>query len=49
MKLKYTTKLFIAVNIIAVAKRTVQILVFTENETAFFKDGTLAVNIILPY
>ena len=46
MKLKYTTKLFIAVNIIAVAIRTVQILVFTENETAFLKDGTLAVNII---
>lgn len=46
MKLKYTTKLFIVVNVIAVAIRTVQITVFTENETAFLKDGTLVGNII---
>ncbi len=45
-KLKYTTKLFIVVNLIAVLFRTVQICALTESGTAFLKDGTLAINIV---
>ncbi len=46
MNLKYTTKLFIVVNLIAVAFRTVQIMFLTESGTAFLKPGMLVVNII---
>lgn len=46
MKLKYTTKLFIVVNIIAVLFRTVQICALTESGSAFLKQGTIAINII---
>lgn len=46
MKLKYTTKLFIVVNLIAVAFRTVQIMFLTESGTAFLKTNMLAANII---
>ncbi len=46
MKLKYTTKLFIVVNLIVVAFRTVQIMLLTESGSAFLKSNMLAVNII---
>ncbi len=46
MKLKYTTKLFIVVNIIAVLFRTVQICVLTESGTDFLKESMLVINII---
>ena len=46
MKLKYTTKLFIVVNLIAVAFRTVQIMFLTESGTTFLKPDMLVVNII---
>ncbi len=39
MKLKYTTKLFIVVNLIIVAFRTLQILFLTQSENAFLIDG----------
>ncbi len=45
MKLKYTTKLFIVVNLIITAFRTVQLLVLTESGTGFLKQGTLGYNI----
>lgn len=46
MKLKYATKLFIVVNLIAVLFRTVQICALTESGTAFLKEGTIIINII---
>ena len=46
MKLKYTTKLFVVVNLIVVAFRTVQIMLLTESGTAFLKPNMLVVNII---
>ncbi|MBO5913627.1 MAG: hypothetical protein J6Q76_09180 [Clostridia bacterium] len=39
MKLKYTTKLFIVVNLITVTFRTLQILFLTQGENAFLIDG----------
>ncbi len=39
MKLKYTTKLFIVVNLIVLAFRTMQIIFLTESNTAFLIDG----------
>lgn len=46
MKIKYTTKVFIAVNAIAVLFRTLQIILLTEKDTGFLKEGFTAVNII---
>lgn len=46
MKIKYTTKVFIAVNAIAVLFRTLQIIFLTESGTGFLKEGFTAVNII---
>ena len=39
MKLKYTTKLFIVVNLIVLTFRTLQIILLTESNTAFLIDG----------
>lgn len=47
MKLKYTTKLFIIVNTIAVALRTAQIFLLTEDKTGFLKPGLSVINIII--
>lgn len=41
MKLKYTTKVFIVVNLIAVVLRTVQIMFLTDQGTGFLKDSIL--------
>lgn len=46
LEMKYTTKLFIVVNLIAVLFRTVQICALTESGTAFLKEGMLVINII---
>lgn len=46
MKLKYTTKVFIVVNAIIIAFRTIQIMLLTESGNCFLKDGFKAVNII---
>ena len=46
MKLKYTTKLFIAVNAIILAFRTLQVLLLTEPNTGFLKGDYIVVNII---
>ncbi len=47
MKLKYTTKLFIAVNLITVAFRTLQIFLLTESGTAFLKEEMAVANVII--
>lgn len=47
MKLKYSTKLFIVVNLIIIALRTSQIMFLTEDHTAFLKNGYLAINIMV--
>ena len=46
MKLKYTTKLFIAVNAIILTFRTLQVLLLTEPNTGFLKGDYIVVNII---
>ncbi len=46
MKLKYATKLFMAVNGITLLFRTMQVLLLTESGTGFLKTGYAAVNII---
>ena len=45
MKLKYTTTLFILVNLIVTAFRTVQVLILTEAGTGFLKSNALGWNI----
>lgn len=46
MKLKFTTKMYIAVNAVLLIFRTIQILFLTEAQTAFLKPNLLAINII---
>ncbi len=45
MKLKYTTKVFIVVNLIVVVFRTLQIMFLTESDTAFLKPKLLWLSI----
>ena len=46
MKLKYTTKLFVAINIILVTLRTLQIIFLTESTTHFLKPNHTFINTI---
>jgi hypothetical protein len=46
LKLKYVTKVFIAVNTITIVFRTLQIMFLTESGSAFLKDGFYVLNII---
>ena len=46
MKLKYATKLFICVNVLTVAFRTLQIIFMTESGTQFLKDSFKVISII---
>ncbi len=46
MKLKYTTKFFIATNAFLILFRTIQILFLTESNTAFLKNNFIIISII---
>lgn len=46
MKLKYTTKLFMVVNVIVLVFRTLQVIFMTEADRTFLKPDMLVINII---